>query len=228
MANIWFDSTYKNVILRDTPSLYWPLNATNGATDQSGNGRNGTGVNGISIGGYVGSPIKGETTATNFDRTATHYISSTYQPYVAATSRTFEVWVNRDDTANFHIVMAGDPDPAAYVLVFANSVQNDAYSAFNGVNNFSHGAAGLPTVATWTHYAVVMDETADAMSCYKNGALVLAPTARPEAYPASITFRLGVAGTANAPFAGKMSHCAVYEYVLHADRIKAHYTAGVG
>jgi hypothetical protein len=62
-------SAYANVVKSLAPGLYWPLNSASGATDGSGNGRDGTGGGGITIGGHSATypPILGETSCTDFD-----------------------------------------------------------------------------------------------------------------------------------------------------------------
>ena len=54
------------IILAHGPSLYWRL-GTNGTTDLSGNGRDGTGQGGITIGGAAGLIAGDADGATDFD-----------------------------------------------------------------------------------------------------------------------------------------------------------------
>jgi hypothetical protein len=61
-----------------SPSILLALDATNGVTDLSGNGRNGTGVGSITIGGWTPGPLAvGDDGATDFDGTDDR-ITTTY------------------------------------------------------------------------------------------------------------------------------------------------------
>lgn len=69
---------YLDTALALGPSILLPLDGANGATDISGNGRNGTGAGGVTIGGHTPGPLAiGDTGATDFDgsndRIATTY-----------------------------------------------------------------------------------------------------------------------------------------------------------
>ena len=70
--------SYQAMVTALSPSIFLPLGASSGLTDLSGNGRNGTAVGGLTVGGYSPGPLAvGDEGATNFDGTDDR-VSTTY------------------------------------------------------------------------------------------------------------------------------------------------------
>lgn len=217
--------TYRSLILADSPSLYWPLDATYGATDQSGNGRNGTGAGGVSIGGYSGSPISDESTATDFDNTDDR-ITSTYAAFVNGSVRTFEGWAWRDGSTDTDTLF-GATGQSPYLDLSSGS-QNVVFDpSINDAGGTVTWTSAWPGNAQWVHWALVFSESADTVSLYINGALVSTQAAT-QAYNAGVgVFQVAARAAANF-FDGKMAHVAVYERALTASEIQSHYQRGQG
>lgn len=214
-------SVYSDLILSQGPSLYWPLDGGSGATDQSGNGRNGTGAGGITIGGYSGSPIARETSATDFtgddDR-----ITSTYNPFSNAAARSFSGWAYRDGSGADHTLIAGNNGGLGGAILFLESGgQNVTWRT----QVLDTGAASAKTWATawpgntqWVHWALVYDPGADTAALYINGALVSTATGLTQTFTASTPLAVG-AIDGIVPFDGKMAHVAVFPRALSAQEI---------
>ena len=97
---------YQTYALSLGPALYWALNAVTQGTDQSGNGRHGTGVGGISTGGFAGSPLNGGSTSTDFDN-ADDYEYATYSVFGSAGDMSFSGWGYRDNSAAADTLVSG-------------------------------------------------------------------------------------------------------------------------
>ena len=80
-------SAYETAVLTHGPELYWPLNATDGATDKSGNGRDGTAF-GPTVGGTAGGPpiVGTDGTCTEFDGTDDSHHFPALLPFANGTS----------------------------------------------------------------------------------------------------------------------------------------------
>ena len=92
-------AVYAAAVLADTPSLYWRLGEPSGtnANDETANNRDGTYTGTFTL-AQTGA-LKGDTN-TAVDLTApTGVVTSTYNPFVNGTTRTFEGWAYRDTDA---------------------------------------------------------------------------------------------------------------------------------
>ena len=215
------DSPLRKVLLSLGPSLYWPLDAKYGATDQSGNARNGTAVGGVTIGGFADGPLAGTDTSTDFDGTDDR-ITSTYNPFVNATVRTYSGWAWRDTSSSVDVLLAAD---------VASSVQ---IKLLSGVNTLEFVASSIATQwvswpgnAQWVHWAIVFDEAANTAALYINGALV-SSQAKTDAYAASPgNIEVGARVGTVDPFDGKQAHVAVFERGLTAAEISDLYDASL-
>lgn len=207
---------YRDLILADGPSLYWPLDSTYGATDQSGNSRNGSASGGITIGGFADSPIADEATCTDFDG-SNDAITSSYDPYVDGTTRTFSGWAYRDTSATQDNLIGSS---AAGVLLRLETNQ-----VVNFYADWSFGGANVgtwPGNTQWVHWALIYIQGTSAQ-LYLNGV------------PGSaVAYTRAWLSTASAlyigslyPFDGKMAHVAVWERALTASEVQSHYRAGV-
>lgn len=202
--------TLRDYILWLGPSLYWPLDATYGATDQSGNGRNGTGQGGVSIGGATAlTPIPGDA-ATNFDG-SNDYISSTYDPFVVGSKRTFLGIASRD-TSSTDDYLVGAAEGSVIGLLAG------------GQQMFYPGSpnATWPGNATITRWAVTADDSgANTLGAvYINGVLNASGAyGAGSAFAALSGYRVGADLAGSHPFDGQMAHVAVVERLLSAEEI---------
>lgn len=222
-------SAYSDLIIAGSPSLYWALDATTGATDLSGNGRNGTGGGSISIGGFSGSGIYGGSTATDFDG-SNDRITSTYAPFAANSTRSFCGWANRTNISNFHILFGGDGASTPPDLYLNSGDELVVWeSDFGATRDF--GAFGWPGPAQWVFWAFVWNDSGlGAGTLYFNGTGVGPSNGDgTHHYSSPGNFVLGdSSGSANAPWLGPKCHVAVFEYALSADQVRSYYAAGIG
>lgn len=222
---------YRNLIIADTPDLYWPLDATYGVNDQSSGGTNdGTAAGGATVGGFAGSPISGETTSTDLDGTDDR-INSSYNPFTNGTTRTYTGWAYRDtSTSDDRIFSSSAAISACPILQLSSGTTNVLWGPGGTGGTFTTWTSAWPGNTQWVHWALIFNETTNDASLYINGAFV-STQANATAYNASPgTLQVGASFTTGlgAPFDGKQAHFAVFTRALTASEIQGHYRAGVG
>jgi hypothetical protein len=206
-------------------ALYLPLGATNGLVDTSGNTRNGTAAYGLIVGAHTPGPLANEDDgATNFDGT-NDAVTTTYDPFTNATTRTFIGWAYRD-TSSGNDTLVGSSGNGAMIRLAS------------GGNNLSFfpdpGAAAVTWTGAWTgdavwvHWATVFNETTNAASLYIDGALVSTQTTAVQWKAASGNIWLGLRGAGGDPYDGKMAGFAVFEDGLTANEIGIAHDVGLG
>ncbi len=220
--------SYKKLIIADGPSLYWPLNATDGATDQSSNGRHGAAASGISIGAFADVPIIGETSVTDFS--GGQWVSATYSPFVNGTSRTFTGWAARDTATGFNALIGGGGSGPPFLgpgPIIATSY-DVAWLPNNGVAAaYGTWADIWPHTPAWVHWAFIFNETANTAEFFINGVSQTQKTGVTDPYGADPgPLSLGINAYGN-PWDGRMGHFAVFERALTASEIRSHYMEGV-
>lgn len=202
--------TYQQAVLALSPSLYWDL-AANGATDLSAGSHSGTGQGGISIGGYSGSPITGESLATDFDG-SNDYVLSSYNPCVNGTVRTYMGWAN-EDALTGGVLMGGDSGVSLWFGTTAGG-NIQLYPR----NNAGVTWVGTHSAATWFFWVLVFDESADSSELFINGISKTAKSTT-DAYSTSGNLSVGAYFGGQNPFNGKMAHVAVFESGLTGPQI---------
>jgi hypothetical protein len=204
--------SYQEEILALSPSLYWTLDALTGATDLSGNGRDGTAAGGPTIGGHTATyaPIVGEDqSCTDLDGSDDRVNSSWSTSFSSASQQTFVAWVNRDATADVDAMMSGDgADPYWF---FYNSGANDITFQPKGGSDVTW--TGVGTTGSWQFLAVVVDLTANTQELYVDGVSQTSKTQASDYTATQGNFEIGeVLGFAHR-FDGKMSHVAIWDSV---------------
>ena len=203
---------YQPYALSLGPSLYWALNATTGATDLSGNARNGTGGGGVTVGANATSPLNGGSASTDLDG-SDDKVSSTYAPFTNGTTRTYTGWAWRD-SATYADLFGGDGHATAAPRIYIDPGTTLQWQPDAGGGGALAFTSVWPGNGQWVHWALVFDESTDATWLYLNGVDAGSGYAT-AAYPAtSGNFNLGYALTAGNPFDGKMAHVAVWERAL--------------
>lgn len=193
--------------------MWWALDSLTQAQDLSGNGRNGTGQGGITIGGNASSPILGESTSTNFSG-AGQYLSSAYKPFVNGSKRTFGFWVWRDgngrdglfgSSASPHFICEagiGEAPGAGDLAVSLDWGTTD--SIWNGA---------LSGSGEWVFVVITVDEAANTIEAFVNG-VSLGAKANAGAYTEGNTLRVGTWFVgASVELDGKMAHFFVVESI---------------
>lgn len=239
--SIWlvqYDDQYENPqdssiskIQSLSPSLYWPLDETNGTfiLDRSGNDRNGTYQNGVLLNqdGPFDDP---DSNSVEFDAT-NDFISSSYNVFLNGTIRTFMGWAYREDHLGDIVLFsgAGGPDDAIYLLI------GGSYSAELWINGgeFPESetalwAAAFPSPLQWEHWALVIDTSGATAELYVNG-ISKGVKSLGDSYSASAgNLQVGARSSGITDvFDGKMAHFAVFEKRLNSDQIRDIYLTGL-
>jgi hypothetical protein len=214
---------YATRIVADGPSLYWRLGLTNGLTDLSGNGRDGTAAGGASAGNYLGALAGDANEATDLDGADDSFTCS-YTPFVDGVVRSFEGWANRDGTNRD--ALFGSSTAQGPFLEILSGGSNVKFSVDWDSNTVTWIGA-WPGTAQWVHWVLVFDEPGNVAELYINGVSKgTKAMAASWSHPASTLWLARWTGGL-ASFDGKMDEFAVYEYGLTATQVAAHYAAGL-
>lgn len=211
--------TYRSVVLGLTPSLYWPLDSTDGASDVSGNARHGIGYGGgalptTSLGPNIGAAdgifAGGATEFDSFD----DRIASTWKPFVNGTSLSASGWTYLDAT-DTHTLIAGDSNGGTATSFPTLRVNTDLSVQFN--TRFGNGgtvyswAAAWPGLGQWVHWAFAFDEVGNTAQLWINGVPQVAKTGVADTFEATAgNFEIGAYTTSGNPLDGRMAHVAAW------------------
>ncbi len=213
-------STYKDVVLADNPIGYWRLGESTGtvAVDETGN-NNGT---------YVGSPtlgqpglVTGGNTSVNFNGIS-QYVNIGNPSAFQLTTGTSECWIK---TAN-----AGDSFRGIFVkqlawgILTVDRILGTYDWTFDNIKT-----TGIYIEDNLAHHVVVTLQSGltNGLKIYVDGVLRL--TSQMTVKSQSQPLEIGRGDSANNGqfFTGLIDECAIYNYILTASQISAHYSAGI-
>lgn len=216
-------SAFVSAILADSPWGFWTLGATNGLTDQSGNGRNLSAAGGAVVGNDAANPGTQSGGSTNLDGTDDRF-DAPASPYVNAATQSFEGVAWRDlNTAN-HTLIGGVGGAGNGPLLRLTSGSNDViFQTVAGAGGITWAAA-WPGTAQWVHWGLTFREAADTVTLYINGAPI-STLADVEAYGTPGNLQIGITTNTLQPFDGKQAYVAAYPAELSAARFAAHFAA---
>ncbi len=165
--------SFRSSVLSLSPSIYWILDSLDGATDISGNSRNGTLV-GVSLGDNNSSPVDSCANSTSFNGSSKTISAVTYAPFVNGTTRSIGVWVWRTSLSNRDGILGSAGGAGGYTFIEAGlgsgASNNDdiEFSPDWGTTNFvwTHG---WPGAAQWVFLGWTYNETTDVSEAYING-----------------------------------------------------------
>jgi hypothetical protein len=215
------DEGYVDVVLADAPIAYWRFEETSGATaqDASGAGRHGA---------YVVVPQLGREVAPRLGA-AIHLTSSNagdgvrleHAPWMNLTGGTFELWAKPDRVTYPEAILMLDKGDAWQLNVSANG--RPAF-AFPGGSRAQSGTQ----LVMGSVYHVVGTYDAQSMRLYLNGELQAQFATGGAPFRSSTdALHIGRGQTAGRfDFEGALDEVAIYDKVLTAERIRAHYRAG--
>lgn len=231
--------TYREEVALDTPYWWWPLQETSGAMlDASGNGRTGA-VNGSATASHwtrgAASIVPGDTdpSAASIRYAPTN---STAQWLVeralpSATTYTLEAWVKKDETAanqgGAYFWDRGGQTPPEFGTGDGSSTGTIA-NTFRGsylANSTFQRIFALAAAVNGETYHLVLRVQPNQQDFYVNGVLQGSRTDTTPSNISSNTF-FTLANRFGAPRV-YMQHFALYTAFLSADRILAHYEAGI-
>jgi hypothetical protein len=226
-------SLYAQVVLADDPVAYWRLDETSGVTarDFSGHGNDATYIGGVhagSAGAITGDPD----TAASFDGATGYLDAGNNFAFAGAQPFSLEAWVRSTSMQGYGGVFsredtAGGPPSEGYLAFVSPS---DGVYGFQRLDGNSLTSITSMSTASASHYDhVVATYDGNVMTLYVNGVAEATETASFPIAGANHDFVVGAeVGGAEDFFEGELDEVAVYEHVLTANRVSAHYLAGTG
>jgi len=223
-------NTYAGVIMSDQPAAYWRLDESSGtlAKDYAG-GFDGTYMNGVTL-GQTGAVAGDADKAATFDGVSQQKVEVAYTPTLNSTNFTVELWVKvtgGDGTYRSPLTTRNTDYREGY---FFYATDGNVWQLFSGHEGTWTTLTG-PAVqnGVWTHLAASFDGTTKRF--YVNGALVDSAVASFRANHNRL-LRLGGGETddpaGNYFLVGDLDEVAFFNSALPANRILAHYGAGLG
>lgn len=229
---------YAGKVLLDEPVAYWRLGETEGTTavDETGNGHDGTYGGGFTLGQPSLIDDEGDA-AVLFDRATTGRVDLVDHADWDTTEITLEVWAKTSLDAVQMLVIRDDQDGIRMYQFRINAASQG--------NGFQLSVRpGIGNVVRYTpdpgdglndgevHHLVGNVDDSDNMRLYLDGVLVAGPVLTTQGlvatdYPPTIAARLSQGSYDGNEFDGVLDEVAFYDYALSAERVLAHYEAGV-
>ncbi len=210
---------YQNLILADTPLLYWPLNDGGATTDDlSGNARHGT----ISAGVWTIPPTatKRGDYAFNYTTSTTNAVTYTgTMDTLNAVGLSVEFWLYCATT------VGNSSRPYIYGLGgwgefgFYGQATSTAVVGTHASSRFTLASNAI-VANTWAHWVYTQDASGSS-NVYKDGALLAGPTTHTR--PTSDMTGLVIAN-ASSSRTDYWQHVAVYDKVLTSTDVSDRYT----
>ncbi|MGB0723167.1 MAG: LamG domain-containing protein [Gammaproteobacteria bacterium] len=234
--------TYSSAVLADNPMAYWRLGESGGTTvlDSSGNGHDGSYLNGVTL-GIDGAPADDPDTAADFDGSDDYIAIDDPTPFQFVNqSVTLEAWIQvPDNTEYFEYFWLGAPGGNYLVMGKTRAgwnngglyLQTNPGSGGSGVYSASVAGWGGPDLPKneWMHLVGVVDVVGAELSMYVNGELIVSGAL--SGFDLSgggfVTF-LGAENSGGYLYGhqrGPMDEMAIYDYALTSEQIGAHYDA---
>jgi PKD repeat protein len=218
--------SYPGEVLADSPLAYWRLGETSGtaASDSSGNGRNGSYVNGPQL-GAAGALVGDADKAAGFTATGHRVEVSDQAALRLNNSFSIEFWAKLNSFQGTYpgFVRKGPSSSSATgFLVFYNSDLRPNFKRA-GIQKKSTAAGALSSTA-FKHYVVTYDEGAQTLRWYVNGTLDKTYTGL--ALPDSVETAELHLGRGDKYGDHTMDEVALYSSPLSAGRVGAHFDAG--
>ena len=219
-------ANYASTVQADAPIAWWRLGETSGtvASDQAG-GNPGTYGAGATLG--VPGALTGDTN-TAVDMAGAVGQRPVLVPHSASLDLgngpfTLEAWARRDAVGSIDTILdyGYDTSPGGPALEFVG----DKIGLWqNGIGNIAE-EGGTTTDLAWHHYAATWDGVTGKV--YKDGILVSGATTPRTLSNQAGPVLIGANRDAGEEFDGRIDEVAIYRSVLDANRIAAHYSAGL-
>ncbi len=223
---------YSDRVLEDNPLAYFRFGEPNGttATDASGNGLDGTYVNGVTL-GIAGALPNSTDTAAQFDG-VDDYVDLPDGFADFTNGLTLEIWIypTQADTYS-RLFDFGNGQNSDNIILARRSTTNDL--TLQVWNNTTAGAmltaSGVLEFNKWQHFVATIDNTG-AAQIFKNGLLVASGNVTA---PRNVTRTSNYIARSNwtTPdeyYTGSFDEAAIYDHVLTAQRIATHYYSATG
>jgi hypothetical protein len=218
-------STYVASVMADAPVAYFRLDETSGSTTA----KDSSGTNdahykgGITLG--VPGVLAGDS-AASFDGT-TGYVGGAAAPaFLGKSPFTLEAWAKPSKIdATFRGVVSNESSATTNKDGFTLWAQSSDGAGFErwGSGKSNQILASPIAVGVWTHLVATFD--GNHLSLYENGQLAGQNSAAPVSITSGFTFAIGVLNGGAQPtfFAGSIDEVAIYDHVVSAVCIAAHY-----
>jgi hypothetical protein len=223
---------YAGAVLADSPLAYWRFDELTGTTavDSSGHGNDAHYTGGVSL-GAPGALTGEDDTAVSFDGVTGFVDAGHLFAFPGQVPFSIEAWVSAQASTSYMGVAAsndaaGGPPTEGYLLFVAPPGGTLGLQRIDGDNVST--AAGTSNLAGSGYMYVVAAFDGVELDVYANGELQGTQTASFAIAGAVADFVVGAeAGGSSNFFAGSLDEVAVYDHALSADRVRAHYLAGV-
>jgi hypothetical protein len=215
--------------VNSTAAMLLSLGATSGLTDLSGNGNHGTAAGGVTVGGATGPLTIDDDGATNFDGTNDRITTAAASVFANTSTRTFMGWANRDTTSGYHTLFGGSGSSSTSPLLWivTGASQTVTFRPDASGSGTDWVAAWYPGIAHWVHWALVFNETSNAVSLYINGELFSTQTNTTPYSASAGNLEIGSWGGGSEYFDGKQAWFSVHALGLTATQIRDAYKAGL-
>lgn len=221
---------YNKVVLADNPLAYWDMTESVGTfiADVSGNGHNGIATpTGITYGSATGAGIPGALLLNG----SSGYVGVNYGAWMDPINKTLEAWVKPAIQLNNTGIIDRLYNNVGSIP-YGLGGYNGAYSlgsyisigSYNGSWSYVNSAASC-TIGLWNYIVATID--AGNVLLYFNGDVIAAGTILYETNTTDLLLgRRHSLASGQSFFEGYFGPCAIYDHVLTASRIAAHYAAG--
>ena len=224
---------YPGQVLADAPLAYWRFGERTGTTaaDSKGHGADATYQGGITLG--VAGAIAGDPdTAAAFDGVTGFVTAGKRFAFAGQTPFSIEAWVSVQSRSTYAGLVsrndaAGGPPSEGYLLFVAPGAGPFGFQRLDGASVSTAVSAGSPSASGFTYVVATFDGLE--LVVYANGESQGSQTAAFSIAGAVADFVVGAeAGGSGNYLAGTLDEVAVYDHALPADRVRAHYLAGLG
>ena len=224
--------SYRDVVLADNPTGFWPLDETSGTTanDLSGNDLDGTYQRSEMVGGRTwmdfASPDHTGTTSDWVSVPADAVLSGHAG---ASGAWSFDGWFYDDGVSGTRMMLSVSSPTTYEVFVYRSSggsIIVDVTQS-NGTSITSTSVTA-PASGQWYHFAYTYDRAAAVAVVYLDGVEVGSDTTMSgESSYTGLIWRIGGRGDDSGDrWDGSISHLAIYDTALSAGRVAAHAAAG--
>jgi hypothetical protein len=223
---------YAAQVLEDAPVAYWRFDELSGtvAKDSSGHGNDAQYEGGVTL-GATGALAGDPDTAASFDGVTGFVDAGKRFEFAGQTPFSVEAWVSSHASSAYTGIASCDdattgPPSEGYLLFVAPAAGTVGLQRLDGDDVSTSTTVAAVSGGGYTHIVGVFDGVD--LVVYANGEAQGTQTASFAIAGAVADFVVGAeaGGTANY-FAGDLDEVAVYDHALSADRVRAHYLAGV-
>lgn len=226
-------TVYDDLVLADSPALYFPLNDTSGSTVTALAGSNGTYVNSPTL-GAAGPEVGGLDDAVTFNGSSQYAVSAA--ELTASTDMTIEAWVRKTSgTGLYSVISVGTSGGASQIGFDTYGVGGNnkwrCYMTGNsgGVNHLEAPDTATTVNGAWVHLVGVYTNSDTTLRLYKNGVLVGSDNTTSGTRDTGSSLQLWL-GRYNSSFTqylpGSLAGVAVYNSALSASQVQEHYLVG--